>query len=241
MYTYYAGILNHPMAINISANEETKMNCTVIGDHINWKINGTPLAGDKHAGFYYSHQSSVLLDETTNIRTGQLRIRGLNTTNGTMVTCVASQVIDSEHFTVAESEPALILVQGTVKALILLLIFPRVKLIIIIICYAGTPDVVTNLTISTSNFTATAVISWNRPANLLNGINIDYQIEVATCSYTYIANYSNTTLHHTLPHRNVSHSVIVKAVTNAGDGKAKTHTVNLPNFVINLFTEGKII
>lgn len=106
------------MAINISANEETEMSCTVIGDHINWKVNGTPLVGDKHAGFYYSHQLSILLDEATNKRMGQLQIKGLNTTNHTMVTCVASQLIDSEHFTVAVSEPALILVQGTVKALI---------------------------------------------------------------------------------------------------------------------------
>ena len=99
---------------------------------------------------------------------------------------------------------------------------------------------VTNLNISTSNYAATAIISWDRPANFLNGINIDYQIEVATCSYTYIANYSNTTLYHTLPHHNVSHSVKVKAVTMAGDGEAKIHTVNLPNFVIQLVTtEGK--
>ena len=94
---------------------------------------------------------------------------------------------------------------------------------------------VTNLKISTSNPAATAIISWNRPANFLNGINIDYQIEVATCSYTYIANYSNTTLHHNLPHQNVSHSVKVKAVTNAGDSKVKTHAVNLQNFVIQVF------
>ena len=94
---------------------------------------------------------------------------------------------------------------------------------------------VTDLNISTSNSTATAIISWDRPANFLNGINIGYQIEVATCSYTYIANYSNTTLHH-IPHRNVSHSVKVKAVTNAGNGEVKTHAVNLPNFVIHLVT-----
>ena len=114
---YNTGILNHPMAINISANDDSKMNCTVIGDHINWRVDGEPLVGDEHAGFFYSHQSSVLLDEATNKRMGQLTIRGLNTTNGTMVTCVASQLIDSEHFTVAESEPALILVQGIVKSI----------------------------------------------------------------------------------------------------------------------------
>lgn len=110
-------------------------------------------------------------------------------------------------------------------------------------CPAGTPDVVTNLNILTSNYAATAIISWDRPANILNGINVDYHIEVATCSYTYIANYSNTTLHHVLPHRNVSYSVIVKAITNAGDGEVKTHAVNLPaNFVIQVVTtEGKNI
>ena len=99
------------MAINMSVNEETVMSCTAIGDHINWNVNGDPLLGDEHAGFFYSHQSLILLDGATNRRMGQLTIRGLTTINGTMVTCVASQLIESKH-SVAVSDPALVLVQG---------------------------------------------------------------------------------------------------------------------------------
>ena len=88
------------------------MNCTVIGDHINWKIDGEPLVGDEHAKFSYSYQSINLLNEAANKRIGQLRIVGLNTTsNGTMVTCVVSQLRNT-LFSVAVSKPALILVQG---------------------------------------------------------------------------------------------------------------------------------
>ena len=220
------------MAINISINEEAVMSCTVNGDHIHWKINSEPLVGNEHTGFYNYSQSIFLLDGATNERIGQLTVRGLTTiSNGTTVTCIASQLRDS-LFSVAVSKPALILVQGIVKSINFTNNFNSKKR-----NYpAGTPDVVTDLTISTSNSTATAIISWGRPANFLNGINIDYQVEVATCSYTYIANYSNTTLHLTLPQRNVSHSVKVKAVTDAGDSEVRTHAINLPNFVIQLVT-----
>ena len=107
------------MAINMSVNEEAVMSCTVIGDHINWKINGEALVGDEHAGISYSHQSSVLLDKAANKRIGHLRIMGLNNTNGTVVQCVASQLIDSNLFSAATSNPALILVQGIVKNIVL--------------------------------------------------------------------------------------------------------------------------
>ena len=104
------------MAINISVNEEAVMSCTVNGDHIHWKINDEPLVGNEHTEFYYLQSTYFLLDDATNKRMGQLTIRGLNTiSNGTMVTCIASQLRDS-FFSIAVSNPALILVQGIVKS-----------------------------------------------------------------------------------------------------------------------------
>ena len=104
-----------PNPVNISENAEIIVNCTIIGHHINWKVNNEPISDFPHPGFYAS-KISMPMNGTPNMCFGQLRITGSRENNGTMITCVASQLI-SNNFTVAESKPVLILVQGTHKHL----------------------------------------------------------------------------------------------------------------------------
>ena len=85
------------------------MNCTVIGDFINWKANNTPVNVYQHIGLQES-LFSTLLDEATSKRVGELKIRGSSELNGTKITCIATKV--GNQVSNEESEPVLILVEG---------------------------------------------------------------------------------------------------------------------------------
>lgn len=105
-----AGIVTPPTGVNISVNQETLMNCTIIGDFINWKANNTPVNAYQHLGLHESLFPTVL-DEAANKRLGQLKIRGSAELNGTNITCIATKTANNQVIN-DESEPVLILVEG---------------------------------------------------------------------------------------------------------------------------------
>ena len=111
-------ILQAPKSVNISENEETFINCTVIGDHINWKANDTPVQDLSNLGFDVSNLP-LLINESRHERKGMLKIRGSKNINKTTITCYT--ILPGGDRSHAKSKPALIQVQGmhvvyTVKA-----------------------------------------------------------------------------------------------------------------------------
>lgn len=97
------------MNVNVSLNDEAYMNCTIIGDYISWKANNTPVNFFSHLGLFES-LVSTLLDEASNNRIGQLRIRGSPALNGTKITCIATQI--GTEISNSKSDTVVILVQG---------------------------------------------------------------------------------------------------------------------------------
>ena len=102
------------------------MNCTIIGDFINWEANNTPANAYQHLGLHESLFSTVL-DPSTNKRLGQLRIRGSSKLNGTKITCIATKL--GNLVSTEESEPVLILVEG-ILFIIYMQSFPAWRLVI---------------------------------------------------------------------------------------------------------------
>ena len=90
----------------------------VIGDHINWKANDTPI---RDSGFDYSDLPQIV-NVSTNERIAKLKITGYNYINGTRITCHVSQLQEQLtpgvfRLTTDHSHPALIRVQGTTEYL----------------------------------------------------------------------------------------------------------------------------
>ena len=102
-------ILQAPKSVNISENEETFINCTVIGDHINWKANNTPVKDLSSLGFDDSFLPLVI-NESRHERKGMLKIRGSQSINKTTITC--HTILPGGNRSHAKSKPALIQVQG---------------------------------------------------------------------------------------------------------------------------------
>lgn len=114
-------ILQPPNSVNISENEETFLYCTVIGEHINWWANNTPVQDFVALGFDDSSLPEVV-NVSTNEQIGKLKIRGSKKINGTMITCHVIMYSGVEP-TDAESKPALILVQGIAMYMQIILYF----------------------------------------------------------------------------------------------------------------------
>lgn len=88
----------------------------MIGDHINWKVNDTPVADFAGLGFDDSFLPQIV-NNSTNERIAKLKIRGSYYTNNTYITCHVSEVQEDLvsggfRLTTNTSKPALILVQG---------------------------------------------------------------------------------------------------------------------------------
>ena len=98
--------------MNISLNGTAAFNCTATATFINWEANGKPVdEALKNKGFVEG--ALITIDEEENLRTKTLRVVGLNDNNNVTILCVATLTnIQTTDSTVAESEPALILVQG---------------------------------------------------------------------------------------------------------------------------------
>ena len=102
-----------PQSVNISLKKVAKINTIAFATYINWKVNGEPVDNvTRSKGFNDSVQEEPL-DKTRNLRMRTLRVVGSPDSNGANITCVAYlQSSSSTDFDAAESEPALILVQG---------------------------------------------------------------------------------------------------------------------------------
>ena len=101
--------------MNISENDEVFLYCTVIGDHINWKANDTPVK-DFVALEFDDNDLPRIINKSSNVRIARLKIQGSSHTNETNVTCHVAQWHQKEmRLTTAASDPALIRVQGTIE------------------------------------------------------------------------------------------------------------------------------
>ena len=92
-----------PTSLNIALNQTAEINCTAKGSHINWKINGTPLADS--TVFDTNSKPAVQMEGLT---FQSMIVLGSSVSNGTNVTCSSS----SKYF--AKSHPVLVLVQGRI-------------------------------------------------------------------------------------------------------------------------------
>lgn len=99
-----------PVAINISLNEEAIFKCVAVAHHINWKANNTPLNAISNKGFTGSAVPTPV-NAADNLYSSQLRVIGSHFSNASEIVCVASLLVMNK-FTVATSEPVLLLVQG---------------------------------------------------------------------------------------------------------------------------------
>ena len=99
-----------PMDINISLNEEAIFECVAVAHHINWKANNTPLNAISNKGFTGS-AAPTPVNAAENLYSSQLRVTGSHFSNASEIVCIASLLV-MDKFTVATSEPMLLLVQG---------------------------------------------------------------------------------------------------------------------------------
>lgn len=103
-------ILVPPVGVNISLNEEAVFTCKAVADHINWRANSTPVNDVMDKGFF-GDMLPVPINEAENIYSSQLRVVGSDFSNATMIVCRVSLLV-MNVYTVATSEPVLLLVQG---------------------------------------------------------------------------------------------------------------------------------
>lgn len=106
-----SGIIISPNAINISLNQEAVLSCKTVGEHISWTANGTSVYYVKHKDWMVS-QLTEIVNSTQNIHLSKLKIRGTSNVNQTNLTCHVAQ-LSGNHYSNDESEPALVLVQGS--------------------------------------------------------------------------------------------------------------------------------
>ena len=81
-----------------------EFNCTAVANSFTWQANGQQIDNGEEAVI-----TPVLVNETKNIRMSTLTL--MSVSNSTNVTCTAIRVT---NFSRADSDPALLLVQGIV-------------------------------------------------------------------------------------------------------------------------------
>ena len=113
---YAQGIIVPPEAINITLNEETVFTCTAVGDHINWRANNTPVNEIIGKGIDDLNMR-VPVNATEHIYLEKLRVVGSYFSNASTIVCQSVLLLEGK-FTVAASDPVLLLVQGKYKTCI---------------------------------------------------------------------------------------------------------------------------
>lgn len=102
-------IMDPPRSVNISLNEERVLTCTAIGDVINWKANNTRVEEINIPEI--SPAIPIPINKTKSELKGQLHAIGSQIINHTWIECSVLQ-FSNQPFSIASSEPVLILVQG---------------------------------------------------------------------------------------------------------------------------------
>lgn len=237
-------ILEAPKSVNISENDEIFLNCTAICDHINWKANGTPVIDFVALGFDNSYLPRIV-NASTNVRIARLKIQGSKYISETKVTCHVSQLHEDltsgvVRYTTAESEPALIKVQGTMFSY-----YTVIRIIILLVTNIGLLNPVTNLSISIDgNDEKSAMITWTPPYTLMNVPILSYTVDVNVGSSTSLSidvdtntsTSSNRALVHWANRETFSNvHVAVRPVNKAGKGKIAATSTELP---VNFATTG---
>ena len=110
----YSGFVIPPQSVNISLNDVAEINCKAIATFINWVVNGQPLDNAIRSKGFDDSLPIVTLNETRDLRMRTLRVVGSSDSDGANITC-SVLLLTTTIFDVAESEPALILVQGDVE------------------------------------------------------------------------------------------------------------------------------
>lgn len=95
--------MTHPQSVTVSDGEVATFNCSAHAKYIDWRINGSPFRPNDG----YITKSTIVQNETMNIRLSTLCIRGMTMNNGSNITCLAS-IGNIAH----QSENATLYVQG---------------------------------------------------------------------------------------------------------------------------------
>ena len=102
----YADITIPPHSLNVSLNEVAEFNCTAFANTFLWIANNQSIVINN--GIEIS--PVIPVDEAINLRMSKLRVPVSAIDNATNITCSA---VILDPLTIDESEPALLLVQGT--------------------------------------------------------------------------------------------------------------------------------
>ena len=96
--------------MNISLHATTVLSCTAIAQFIDWNVNGRNVKLNMSKDFKTITTMPHDVTQIENHRISRLMVTGSPDSNGTNITCTASNIIPILNAT--ESDPALILVQG---------------------------------------------------------------------------------------------------------------------------------
>ena len=99
--------------MNVSSGDQAVFNCTAIANFIEWEINGGTLNADQ--GF--EELPIINLNVSQNLRQSTLRVEGSSASNNDSIVCVALLEVAPFMFAANRSEPALLLVQGTMTCI----------------------------------------------------------------------------------------------------------------------------
>ena len=106
-----AGIVTHPQSMNVSLNGFAMFDCTAIATFITWEIDGVLIDGGLRGKGFDDSAPTLTLNLAQDCTS--LRVLGSPESNNVSITCVAIIQITLTTFNVNTSEPALMLVQGS--------------------------------------------------------------------------------------------------------------------------------
>ena len=108
------GIVSSPQSVNVSSGDHAEFNCTAIATFINWEVNGGPIDSDLESRGFET-QFTIDLNVSQDLRMESLRVLGSPENDNTTITCVVVLVLPSLMVVADKSDPAVLLVQGTIN------------------------------------------------------------------------------------------------------------------------------
>ena len=102
-----ADIITHPQAVNVSINGVAEFSCTAVANSFVWEINGEQVDDN---GERFVVMTVQINKAQLNVRKSTLIMTMSSTDTAANITCTA--ISRSNPVTTAESDPALLLVQG---------------------------------------------------------------------------------------------------------------------------------
>ena len=211
-----ADVIIPPQSVNISLNGVAEFNCTGVATGFVWEADGVELKDDG-MDTNLNISQAITVDATNGIIMSTLRLKVTSTDNATNITCTALRFTPLSS---NKSEPALLLVQGTIW--FYYGIFTAIS---------GLLGSVDNLTVLSINST-TVLISWSPPFTLEGVPILGYtvtHIHVLNSgqSETMFVDGDTTMLYYFLDSPPNNFTITVYAINAAGSNESAVATAQL--------------